>query len=155
MTRKNTPPAKPLKRVKVDPVAFTRQLTEILDRLQPIVIEYGERQQASPSSTDPFNVQPAIIRFYENALKNPKGIVDLQVDYLKKMAELWEETRKKFLGEESHEIIRPESNDKRFRDPVWNENAVFDFIKQSYLLTSQCIQNSVRKSEGLEKHEKA
>ena len=31
-------------------------------------------------------------------------------------------------------MVEPEEGDRRFRDQAWSENAVFDFIKQSYLL---------------------
>jgi polyhydroxyalkanoate synthase len=62
---------------------------------------------------------------------------------------------KKFLGQESETVITPEKNDRRFRDPLWNENVVFDFIKQSYLLTAQTVQNSVRNVEGLSPKDRA
>lgn len=149
-----TPPKTPKSvSYKIDPVAFSHQLTEILDRLQPLVKEYQEKQVAE--IPDPLNIQPAILRFYENALKNPKDLIDLQMEYFQNMCLLWQETGKKFLGEQSEEIIKPESNDRRFKDPLWNENAAFDFMKQSYLLTSQLLQKTVRNTQGLEKHEKA
>lgn len=139
---------------KIDPLAFSRQMTNILDRLQPLVKEYQEKQN-SDASPDPLNIQPAIRHFYENTFKNPHGLVDIQMEYLQNMYLLWQETSKKFLGEKSEDIIKPEANDKRFRDPLWGENAMFDFIKQSYLLTSKLLQKSVRNTQGLEKHEMA
>ncbi len=143
------------KAFKADPVAFSRQMTEILDRLQPLVKEYSEKQGIDSNPVDPLNIQPSLVQFYENTLKKPQAVIDMQMEYLQNMYLLWQETSKKFLGEKSEEIIKPESNDKRFRDPLWNENVVFDFIKQSYLLTAQLLQKSVRDSEGLGKREKA
>jgi hypothetical protein len=29
-------------------------------------------------------------------------------------------------------VIETPKNDKRFKDPAWEENTLFDFIKQSY-----------------------
>ncbi|HCB12644.1 MAG TPA: class I poly(R)-hydroxyalkanoic acid synthase, partial [Gammaproteobacteria bacterium] len=40
--------------------------------------------------------------------------------------------------------------DKRFKDEQWAENAVFDFIKQSYLLAADSLQGLVRNVEGLD-----
>src|SRR5204863_2686191 len=38
----------------------------------------------------------------------------------------------------------------RFRDEAWSDNALFDFIKQSYLLTARWVQSSVKDVAGLD-----
>lgn len=40
--------------------------------------------------------------------------------------------------------------DKRFRHEDWEQNAIFDFVKQSYLLTANWMQATVAKVEGLD-----
>ncbi len=139
---------------KADPIAFSHQMSEILDRFKPIVKEYTEKQSLAPGSADPLNIQPTMMHFLGNALKKPQKLIDLQVEYAQKMFLLWQEMNKKFLGETSEDIIKPESNDRRFRDPLWNENVLFDFIKQSYLLTSQWFQKTIRDTDGLSPREK-
>jgi polyhydroxyalkanoate synthase len=47
-------------------------------------------------------------------------------------------------------VAAPERGDKRFRDEAWADNGVFDLIKQSYLLTSQWLLQTVRDVEGLD-----
>src|SRR5260370_9799200 len=44
----------------------------------------------------------------------------------------------------------PAAEDRRFRDQAWSDNSLFDFIKQSYLLTARCIQGAVKDVEGLD-----
>ena len=34
-------------------------------------------------------------------------------------------------------MIVPDRGDRRFKDAAWDDNALFDFIKQSYLLSSK------------------
>ncbi len=41
-------------------------------------------------------------------------------------------------------MIAPAKDDRRFKDAAWQDNQVFDFIKQSYLLTARWMQNTVR-----------
>ena len=41
------------------------------------------------------------------------------------------------FGVDGEPVIVPDRGDRRFKDAAWNENALFDFIKQSYLLTSK------------------
>src|SRR5207245_5551702 len=40
--------------------------------------------------------------------------------------------------------------DRRFRDQAWSDSALFDFIKQSYLLTARWLQGAVKNVEGLD-----
>ena len=40
--------------------------------------------------------------------------------------------------------------DRRFRDAAWDNNTLFDYIKQSYLLTARWLQNTVREVEGID-----
>ena len=44
----------------------------------------------------------------------------------------------------------PAPEDRRFRDQAWSDNALFDYIKQSYLLTARWLQGAVKKVEGLD-----
>ena len=44
----------------------------------------------------------------------------------------------------------PPSSDRRFKDDAWSENEVFDFIKQSYLLSARYVQDVVRQVDGLD-----
>ena len=40
-------------------------------------------------------------------------------------------------------MIGPAPGDRRFRDAEWQRNEIFDFIKQSYLLTANAVQGIV------------
>ena len=44
----------------------------------------------------------------------------------------------------------PHVEDRRFKDSLWDENYVFDFIKQSYLLSARWLQGTVKEVEGLD-----
>lgn len=144
----------PQKNVKADPIAFSHQMSAILERLKPALADYSEKIQKSGLS-DPMNLQEVISRCYEQAIKNPQNLIDLQTQYVANMMQLWQAAGKKLIGETVDDVIRPEAGDKRFRDPAWNENPAFDFIKQAYLLTAQTMRKSVSDTEGLDKHEKA
>ena len=50
--------------------------------------------------------------------------------------------------------LAPAPKDKRFADPDWVENPVFDVIKQSYLLTSNWLNGLVSDVEGVDPLEK-
>jgi polyhydroxyalkanoate synthase len=54
------------------------------------------------------------------------------------------------MGEEEAPVVVPAKSDKRFRDPAWEEGTIFDFIKQSYLLSARWMQSVVKDVEGLD-----
>ena len=58
------------------------------------------------------------------------------------------------MGEETQAIMKPEKGDRRFKADEWNENALFDFIKQSYLLTCEWMDKSIRNAQGLTPEQK-
>jgi polyhydroxyalkanoate synthase len=54
------------------------------------------------------------------------------------------------MGISSDPVIDAGSGDRRFRDGAWKENEVFDFIKQSYLLSARFVQDVVQHVDGLD-----
>src|SRR2546430_7595013 len=63
---------------------------------------------------------------------------------------LWQRTAQRFLGGGADPVIEAAAEDRRFRDQAWSDNSLFDYIKQSYLLTARCIQGAVKQVEGLD-----
>ena len=50
---------------------------------------------------------------------------------------------------------RADPHDRRFKDDAWQENEVFDFIKQSYLLSARYVQDVVTQVDGLDAEDRA
>jgi len=86
-------------------------------------------------------------------LTNPAKIVEAQLSlwqgYLTLAGAM---TRRFLLGEDVPPVAAPSRSDKRFRDPDWQENIVFDLMKQAYLLTGKWLTDRVRAAEGVDPH---
>ena len=61
---------------------------------------------------------------------------------------LWQSTTQRMLGGDAEPVIEPDRGDRRFKDAAWNENALFDFIKQSYLLSRALPAGSRARTTG-------
>jgi polyhydroxyalkanoate synthase len=59
---------------------------------------------------------------------------------------------RRLAGEDAPPVVEPAPRDKRFQDPEWKNNQFFDFVKQAYLLTTQCANELVKNSDGLDPH---
>jgi polyhydroxyalkanoate synthase len=57
-------------------------------------------------------------------------------------------------GTTARPVVQPAEGDRRFRDPEWQQNDIFDFIKQSYLLTANAMQGMVANLHGIPAHER-
>ena len=66
--------------------------------------------------------------------------------------ELWASSLKRMMGEPPAPAAEPDPRDKRFADPEWSQNQVFDFIKQLYLITSRWAADLVDSARGLDPH---
>ena len=53
------------------------------------------------------------------------------------------------MGIESTPVIDGDPRDKRFQHDSWKQNEIFDFIRQSYLLSARYINDVVSKVDGL------
>ena len=56
------------------------------------------------------------------------------------------------LGEDVEPVAAPERGDRRFNDKDWQENTVFDFLKQFYLISARWAGDLVKNAEGLDDH---
>ena len=74
---------------------------------------------------------------------DPVHFMQSQLHLWEQYAQLWQSTTTRFLGGETLPLVVATPGDKRFRDKAWDENPLFDFIKQSYLLTSRWLQGQV------------
>jgi polyhydroxyalkanoate synthase len=85
-------------------------------------------------------------------LRDPTRMVDAQMKFWQGYAQLWGSATRRLLGEEATPVITPGDGDRRFKDDAWQENPVFDFIKQSYLLASRYVDDCVSAAGELDEH---
>jgi polyhydroxyalkanoate synthase len=66
----------------------------------------------------------------------------LQASYLEKQAKLWGA----LIDRSGEQIVSPEPSDRRFAHPQWSANPYYDYLKQSYLLASRYLAESVEQT---------
>lgn len=135
-----------------DPVAFGKILMDVAERVQPLLTDIVTKMDLNDSafSFDPMNMQDAYVRFMETLWSDPQKLAEMQMQYWNNWMSLWQESAKRLNGEPSKTLYEPQKGDRRFQSPLWSENPVFDFIKQSYLLTAQWSDKVVGNTEGLD-----
>jgi len=112
---------------------------------QGAIAEAALRQADRPAalSTDPFHIGPALTEVMGKLARQPDRLLRAQADLLTRYMDLWQTTARRMAGETPDPIAQPPKGDKRFLDPDWSDNPVFDVMKQSYLVTADWLQGLV------------
>ena len=124
-------------------------MAKVAEKCQQIVQEFVSLQvsDAPRTSIDPLNISNAFGELFIRMMSKPLDLMEKQTSFLQDYMYLWQSAAQKFLGDDSEKS--PEIKDKRFKDAAWEQNAVFDFLKQSYLLSAKWIQKTISDVEGL------
>jgi polyhydroxyalkanoate synthase len=134
-----------------NPQEFAQAMTEIAEHGQRLVSDFLSRQASGNGGIpfgDPLNVSEAFLDMTAKMMANPAKIMEAQFNLWQEYMSLWQNATQRWLGQETEPLVRPEKSDHRFRDEMWQENEVYDFIKQSYLLTSRWMLGLVHDVEG-------
>ena len=137
-----------------DMTEFAQNMSKVAAQSQQLIQEFLERQDtaAAPGPVDPLNIGQAFMDLTTAMMTHPAKVVEAQVNLFNSYMSLWQQQSMKVMGQEAEEVAPEAKGDKRFKDPAWKENHVFDFIKQSYLLTSKWLLDTVHDVEGMDKH---
>jgi polyhydroxyalkanoate synthase len=132
-----------------DPALLARTMADVAARSQRLVKDWLKRQSKQGMAVDPLNIGGAFLEMTAKLLANPSPLVQAQMGYWQDVMTLWTHTTRRIMGLEAEQVIQADPKDKRFADPAWQRNEVFDFIRQSYLLSARYINDVVTHVDGL------
>ncbi|MHA1598698.1 MAG: PHA/PHB synthase family protein [Alphaproteobacteria bacterium] len=133
---------------------FADSFSEIAEQSQRLINDFIARQSSENGKIDAgsqSHIASAFMEMTTQMMSDPAKLAEAQMSLWNDYMSLWQSTTRRMMGGESDPVIEPEKGDKRFRDEAWSENEVFNYIKQSYLLTSNWLRTTVADVEGLDK----
>lgn len=119
---------------------------------QGAIAEAALRQADRPAALtpDPFHVAPALNEVMTRLAAQPDRLMRAQADLFSRYMDLWQSAARRAAGEEVAPVVTPAAGDKRFNDPDWASNPMFDMMKQSYLLSSNWLNSLVAEVDGVD-----
>ena len=133
-----------------DPEAVSRSMADIAERSQRLVSDWLARQSPPNSGPDPLNIGGAFLEMTARLMTSPGKLFETQLGFWQDYLTLWQNTAKRVMGMTPEPVIDAAGTDRRFKDEAWRDNEVFDFIKQSYLLSARYVQDVVKQADGLD-----
>ncbi len=141
-----------------DPVAFAANMAKVFEHAAAIARSVAERpdlakQQAESQQTPIDQVSKTLGAVANAYMADPQKLMDAQMQLWAGYTQIWQNAWARALGESAAPpVASPARNDKRFKDRDWQENAVFDFLKQFYLVSANWAQDLVKNAEGIDDH---
>jgi len=105
---------------------------------------------------DPGEMLSVFQQIWQDALRNPMRPWQLYSEFVQQSTQVMTSSILKFWGldKESKPVIEPEAGDKRFSAPDWQQNPLFNALKQYYLLSAATWLKAVEDIEGLDEKQR-
>jgi polyhydroxyalkanoate synthase len=151
MAEQKTPELK-LPEVKMPDLAQMAQLfSHIAEKSQIIVKEFLNRQKSDGAFDlqDQMSLGKSFLDLTQKIIADPAKLAQTQMALWQNYLDLWQKALPAVFGGQPMEtVVREQKGDKRFKHDDWQDNVLFSFFKQSYLLTAGWIQDMVADVEG-------
>ena len=101
---------------------------------------------------DPAEITRAFQQVWLDAMRNPGRAWENYTEFVQQYAKIMTAATLKLWGrdQDSEPVIVPAKGDKRFSATDWQQNPVFDALKQSYLLAATTMLKSASEVQGLD-----
>jgi polyhydroxyalkanoate synthase len=99
--------------------------------------------KVSGSKLDPFGLGNAYWQFWKGVMQQPNKLLSANLQLAADQARLFTYGLNKMTGKDAEPLATADESDRRFQGAAWNENLMFDLIKQSYLATSNRVMEMV------------
>ena len=137
---------------KPDVEQLSKELFELAQRSQNM---YSELLKSSSgmgtTSMDPLNVSKAMTDATQKLWMDPGRLMQANINLWQQHMQLWQQASGKLAGNSTQDpVASPDSGDRSFKHSDWEENPLFDFIKQSYLITARWLVDTMSGVEGID-----
>ncbi|MFI4887356.1 MAG: class I poly(R)-hydroxyalkanoic acid synthase [Burkholderiales bacterium] len=134
-----------------DPVKLAESLAAAAEKSAKAMGDFAARNAGKQAvvASDELGLGKAFMELAAKMLTNPARIAEGQMNLWRDYMGLWQTSMLRMMGAKALPVAEPSSGDKRFRDAAWHEWFLFDYIKQSYLITARWLHEQVASVEGL------
>jgi polyhydroxyalkanoate synthase len=135
-----------------DPQKFMAMWQNILQETAPLYSDFMTQFQPPEllsSAIDLEDFSAIFSTFWSGLMQDPERFYEMQQQYWQDWTELCQESTQQFFNlsgdakapqsKFNEDILNQHKDDRRFRDPAWQESVLFDFIKKSYFLTADWL----------------
>ena len=133
-----------------DPLVLAAQLQRIAKQSQILMQRFVSNQPDAVKLGigDTSSLGSDFFKLMTKMMTNPAAVASAQIDLFYGSLNVWQKTAERMLMPRAQEANAP--RDKRFKHPEWSENAIFGFVKDSYLVAAKSILTAIREVHGMD-----
>jgi len=133
-----------------DPLVLAAQLQRIAKQSQILMQRFVSNQPDAVKLGigDTSSLGFDFFKLMTKMMTNPAAVASAQIDLFYGSLNVWQKTAERMLMPRAQEANAP--RDKRFKHPEWSENAIFGFVKDSYLVAAKSILTAIREVQGMD-----
>ena len=134
-----------------DPVELAESLGRAAEKSAKLMGDFVARNagKQAAAASDELGLSKAFMELAANMLANPARLAEGQLRLWHDYMNLWQTSMLRMMGANARPVAEPAQGDKRFKDAGWHEHFLFDYVKQSYLITARWLHEQVASVEGL------
>jgi polyhydroxyalkanoate synthase len=135
-----------------DPAEIVKTYADVAHKASRLIGSHIRRQMRHGISSpgDELGVARAFMDMAAQLLANPYKLAQAQMGLLWDYMALWQNALLRCSGLAADPLATPARGDNRFKSEEWQNHFLYDYIKQSYLITAHHIQNTVADVKGLD-----
>lgn len=137
---------------EIDPAAMSRLYSDIAEKSSALLAKYMARGGSGglPGLSDELGIAKAFFEAWRHMLADPQRMVEMQMKLWQDYMALWQNSMLKMFGQQPVPVVQPQKTDRRFRHEDWENNFLYDYVKQSYLIAARHLHHSMGNVEGMD-----
>jgi polyhydroxyalkanoate synthase len=138
--------------MKFDPAEMARLYAEIATKSGELLSQSLERNGDGSMRpiADELGISKAFFEAWSRMLSDPVRLAETQMKMWGDYWSLWQSSMMRFWGQQAAPVAEAARGDRRFKHEDWQNNFVYDYIKQSYLITAKHLHQSLAGVHGLD-----
>lgn len=137
-------------------MAYIEKYAATFNTLAQVILKRNANKTSDPiSMQDAFDPEQLTKFFNSDTKLDTNKLIQQQINYMQQQSELWQQASKAMMSQElAKGTDQPPSKDKRFSHQNWQQNPVYNYMKESYLLNSDMLNNMVEATDFADEKKK-
>jgi poly[(R)-3-hydroxyalkanoate] polymerase subunit PhaC len=140
-------------KLKFDPAQVARLYADIATKSGELLNRYIARRPdgslLAPLS-DELGISKAFFEAWARMLTDPLRVAEAQVKLWQDYWSLWQRSMLRLMGQAPAPVAEAARGDRRFKHDAWQNNFLYDYIKQSYLIAAKHLHQTIAGVQGLD-----